>query len=96
MVLLNALPLNILQSLKMANFDRPKQKKSPQRLKAELAEKARLEEKILPWTSITRQQANQFVSITTTGAWVSIGILVAFWVTVRFVGPAFGWWVLSD
>jgi hypothetical protein len=80
----------------MANSDRPNQKKSPQRLKAERAEQARLQEKILPWSSITRQQANQFVSITTTGAWVSIGILIAFWVTVRFLGPAFGWWVLSD
>jgi Protein of unknown function (DUF2839) len=59
------------------------------------AEQERLQEKILPWTSITRQQANQFVSITTTGAWVSIGILVLFWVTVRFIGPAFGWWVLA-
>lgn len=62
---------------------------------AERAEQERLQEKILPWTPITRQQANQFVSITTTGAWVSIGILVLFWVTVRFIGPAFGWWVLA-
>jgi hypothetical protein len=72
------------------------QKSDPKRTLADRAEQSRLEEKILPWTSITRKQADQFVSITTTGAWVSIGILVLFWVTVRFIGPSFGWWVLSD
>jgi hypothetical protein len=72
------------------------QKSDPRRASADRSEQARLEEKILPWTSITRKQADQFVSITTTGAWVSIGILVLFWVTIRFIGPSFGWWVLAD
>lgn len=70
------------------------QKDETKRSKAYLAEQARLEEKILPWTSITRKQANQFISITTAGVWLSISILVLFWVTVRFIGPALGWWVL--
>ncbi len=84
----------------MANPKRNSSKNSTQKLDAkrtaaDRAEQARLEEKILPWTSITRKQADQFVSITTTGAWVSIGILVLFWVTVRFIGPSLGWWVLA-
>jgi hypothetical protein len=84
----------------MANSKRnssknPAQKSEAKLTSADRAEQARLEEKILPWTSITRKQADQFVSITTTGAWVSIGILVLFWVTVRFIGPSLGWWVLA-
>ncbi len=74
----------------------PSQKGDTKRSQADRAEQSRLEEKILPWTSITRKQAEQFVSITTTGAWVSIGVLVLFWVTVRFIGPSLGWWVLAD
>lgn len=38
----------------------------------------------------------RFVSLTTRGAWIGIGVLVLFWVTVRFIGPAAGWWTLSD
>jgi len=38
----------------------------------------------------------RFVSLTTRGAWIGIGALVLFWVTVRFIGPAAGWWTLSD
>lgn len=48
--------------------------------------------KILPWVPITKTQASQFVSITTRGAWIGIGIMVVVWVTIRFIGPAFGWW----
>ncbi|MFM7363938.1 MAG: DUF2839 domain-containing protein [Cuspidothrix sp.] len=48
--------------------------------------------KILPWIPITKTQASQFVSITTRGAWIGIGMMVFLWVTVRFIGPAFGWW----
>jgi hypothetical protein len=27
---------------------------------------------------------------------VGIAALVLFWLTVRFIGPAAGWWTLSD
>ncbi|MEL7034735.1 MAG: DUF2839 domain-containing protein [Cyanobacteria bacterium J06592_8] len=50
------------------------------------------EERILPWLPITKAQSQQFVEWTTKGAWVGIGFLVVFWLTIRFVGPAFGWW----
>jgi hypothetical protein len=48
------------------------------------------------WLPLTRNQADQFVTVTTKGAWIGIGALVLFWVTVRFIGPAAGWWTLSD
>jgi len=48
--------------------------------------------RILPWIPITKTQATQFVSITTRGAWIGIGMMVVIWVTIRFIGPAFGWW----
>ena len=38
----------------------------------------------------------RFVAITTRGAWIGIGALAVFWVTVRFIGPAAGWWTLAD
>jgi hypothetical protein len=62
------------------------------RRKAALGDKYGQEEKILPWLPITKTQADQFYKVTTRGAWVGIGILAAVWVTIRFVGPAFGWW----
>jgi hypothetical protein len=52
--------------------------------------------RLVQWLPLTREQADRFVSITTRGAWVGIAALVLFWVTVRFLGPAFGWWTLAD
>lgn len=48
--------------------------------------------RILPWIPITKTQASQFVAITTRGAWIGIGTMVVVWITIRFIGPAFGWW----
>lgn len=47
---------------------------------------------ILPWVPITKSQSEQFIKITTRGAWIGIGLLLATWVTIRFIGPSFGWW----
>lgn len=52
--------------------------------------------RIAPWLPIRRDQADRFVAITTRGAWIGIGVLVIFWITVRFIGPAAGWWTLAD
>jgi fatty acid desaturase len=52
--------------------------------------------RIAPWLPLTRNQADRFVSLTTRGAWIGIAALVVFWVTVRFIGPAAGWWTLLD
>jgi hypothetical protein len=52
--------------------------------------------RLVPWLPLTRNQADRFVSLTTRGAWIGIAALVVFWVTVRFIGPAAGWWTLAD
>jgi len=62
------------------------------RCKTALGEKYGQEQTILPWLPITNTQAGQFVKWTTRGAWIGIGTMVAIWLTVRFIGPAFGWW----
>ncbi|MDZ8263891.1 DUF2839 domain-containing protein [Nostoc sp. ChiQUE01b] len=50
------------------------------------------ETRILPWVPITKTQGEQFVTWTTRGAWIGIGLMAVGWVTIRFIGPAFGWW----
>ena len=62
------------------------------RRKAALGEKYGQESRILPWLPITKSQSEKFLKITTTGAWIGIGIMIVVWFTVRFIGPAFGWW----
>lgn len=62
------------------------------RRKNTMGEKYGQETRILPWVPITKSQSEQFVTWTTRGAWVGIGAMVAIWVTIRFIGPAFGWW----
>lgn len=62
------------------------------RRKSSLGENYGQEERILPWVPITKSQSKQFVELTTRGAWYGISAMVVIWVTVRFIGPAFGWW----
>ncbi len=62
------------------------------RRKTALGEKYGEDPKILPWVPITKNQAELFVKLTTRGAWIGIFLMVAAWLTIRFVGPAFGWW----
>ena len=52
--------------------------------------------RLITWLPLTRQQADRFVQVSTKGAWIGIAALVLFWVTVRFIGPAAGWWTLAD
>ena len=54
------------------------------------------EQQILPWLPITKQQSQQFMQWTTRGAWIGIIAMIVFWVTLRFVGPGFGWWTLAE
>ena len=53
------------------------------------------EERIVPWLPITKTQSEDFVKWTSRGSWIGISILVAWWIVVRFVGPAAGWWVVN-
>ncbi|MBW4583201.1 MAG: DUF2839 domain-containing protein [Tildeniella nuda ZEHNDER 1965/U140] len=62
------------------------------RRKETLGEKYGQESNILPWLPVSKTQASQFVKLSTRGAWIGIGALVAVWVTIRLIGPAFGWW----
>ena len=64
------------------------------RRKAALGEEYGKESRLIPWLPITKTQSEQFLKITTKGAWIGIGIMIAVWFTVRFIGPAFGWWEL--
>ncbi|MBL1175478.1 DUF2839 domain-containing protein [Pantanalinema sp. GBBB05] len=66
------------------------------RRKETLGEKYGQETTIVPWLPLTKSQAQQFVQWTTRGAWIGIGLLVAWWVTVRLIGPGLGWWELSN
>jgi hypothetical protein len=50
---------------------------------------------IVPWLPVTKTQADQFVKITTNGAWAGIGALVLVWIGIRFVGPMMGWWQVN-
>ena len=61
-----------------------------------LGEQYGQEARILPWVPITKTQANLFVEWTTRGAWLGIILMIIGWVTIRFIGPAFGWWQLAD
>lgn len=60
-----------------------------------LGEQYGQEDRILPWIPITKSQSEQFLKITSRGAWIGISILVATWLTVRIVGPGFGWWTVN-
>ena len=50
--------------------------------------------RVVTWLPLTRRQAQSFMTWTSRGAWTGIGLLVVFWLVVRFVGPALGWWTL--
>lgn len=62
------------------------------RRKEAIKDKYGKEPNILPWLPVTKTQSQQFVKWTTRGTWFGIGCLVVSWVTIRFIGPAFGWW----
>jgi hypothetical protein len=52
--------------------------------------------RVASWLPLTQNQARRFMAITTRGAWIGIALLVLVWITIRFIGPAAGWWVLAD
>lgn len=65
------------------------------RRKAALGEQYGQEARILPWLPITKSQSQQFMKWTTRGTWIGIGVMIAAWVTIRFIGPGFGWWEVN-
>ncbi len=65
------------------------------RRKEALGEKYGQETTIFPWLPVTKNQAQQFVTWSTRGAWIGIGALVVYWVVVRFIGPGLGLWQVN-
>lgn len=65
------------------------------RRKETLGESYGKEPNIAPWLPVTKTQAQQFVKWSSTGAWIGIGLLIATWVTIRIIGPLFGWWQVN-
>ena len=53
-------------------------------------------QRIFSFLPITEVQEKLFIQITIKGAWIGIGFLVCLWIVVRFIGPAFGWWIPAD
>lgn len=66
------------------------------RRKETLGDKYGQENNIYPWLPIKKSQAEKFVNWSTRGAWIGIGALILFWVTVRFLGPSLGLWQLAN
>tara|TARA_Y100001968_G_C19360499_1_gene719492 strand:- start:17 stop:256 length:240 start_codon:yes stop_codon:yes gene_type:complete len=52
--------------------------------------------RIISWFPVTQAQRDQFIQLSIRGGWVGITVLVLFWIIVRFIGPAAGWWVPAD
>lgn len=62
------------------------------RRKAALGDKYGQEAQIFRWLPITKKQADRIFKWSNLGTKIAIGLLVVSWITVRFIGPAFGWW----
>ncbi|MCT7962682.1 DUF2839 domain-containing protein [Laspinema sp. D1] len=65
------------------------------RRKSTLGDQYGKEPRIVPWLPITKSQSEQFVKWTVQGSWLGIGFLIVAWLTVRFIGPAIGWWEVN-
>jgi len=52
--------------------------------------------RVFDWIPITVNQKDRLIKISIKASWFGIGALVILWVVVRFIGPAAGWWILSD
>ena len=65
------------------------------RRKESLGEQYGQEARFISWLPITKSQSQKFMQLTSTGAWIGIGLLIVAWLTVRFIGPAFGWWQIQ-
>lgn len=66
------------------------------RRKEQLGDQYGQSEPILSWLPITKDQSKQFMKWTSRGTWGAIVVIIAFWITLRFVGPGLGWWTLAD
>lgn len=66
------------------------------RRKAELGDSYGKPEPVMKGIPISKDTAAKFVTWTSRGAWAGIILMVAAWLTIRFIGPGFGWWTLAN
>jgi len=52
--------------------------------------------RIIKWLPFTENQKNYFIKLSIRAGWLGIAILILLWITVRFIGPAAGWWTPAD
>ena len=52
--------------------------------------------RIINWLPITEKQKNYFIKLSIRASWLGIAMLILLWITVRFIGPAAGWWIPAD
>ena len=66
------------------------------RRKAELGDKYGQPEPIMRGIPISKETAEKFVTWSTRGAWAGIILMIVAWLTIRFIGPGFGWWTVVN
>ena len=66
------------------------------RRKMEMGDRYGQPEPFIKGLPISKDTAEKFVSWTTTGAWTGIILMIVAWLTIRFIGPGFGWWTLAN
>lgn len=64
------------------------------RRKAALGDDYGKAEPFLPGLPITKAQSEQFMTLTARATWIGIILLLGAWLTIRFIGPAAGWWTV--
>tara|TARA_Y100001947_G_scaffold92989_1_gene79306 strand:- start:137 stop:382 length:246 start_codon:yes stop_codon:yes gene_type:complete len=52
--------------------------------------------RIIKWLPFTENQKNYFIKLSIRAGWFGIALLILLWITVRFIGPAAGWWTPAD
>ena len=53
-------------------------------------------QRLFEWLPFTSNQRDYLIKLSIKASWLGIGGLVILWIVVRFIGPAAGWWTLSD
>ena len=66
------------------------------RRKVELGDSYGKPEPEMKGVPISKVTAAKFVTWTSRGAWAGIILMIAAWLTIRFIGPGFGWWTLAN
>ena len=66
------------------------------RRKEELGDSYGKPEPFIRGLPISIEAAAKFGDWTTKGAWAGIILMIVAWLTIRFIGPGFGWWTLVN